>query len=144
MFAEAFLARSFETVWFAAADLERLPGLIPALREFRVLEAEKEPMEALAVGRLGRRTRVDVVLRPGWCLMQSRFAVRGMAAVAERGGTRFAVLGGVRLPFSRLTRPFLGPLGRSQGRRMVRRLEERLDTSRGPFTNQGDRTLNEE
>lgn len=128
MFAEAFLSRPFDTVWAAAADLERLPGLIPALREFRVLETGKEPTEALAVGRLGKHTRVEVVLRPGWCLMQSRFAVRGMAAVPEHGGTHFAVLGGVRLPFARLVRPLLGPLGKSQGRRIVRRLEDRLDS----------------
>lgn len=129
MVAEAFLARSFETVWPAAADLERLPGLIPAMREFRVLGTEKELVKALAVGRLGGHTHFDVVLRPGWCLMQSRFVVRGMAAVSEKGGTRFAVLGGVRVPFARLIRPLLGPLGRSRGRRMLRRLEKRLNAT---------------
>lgn len=127
MFAEAFLARSVETVWQAAADLERLPGLIPAIREFRVLDSEKEPMKALAVSRLGRHVHFDVVLRSGWCVMQSRFAVRGMAAVAEKGGTRFAVLGGVRMPFARPIRPLLAPLGRWNGGRTVRRLEKRLN-----------------
>ena len=58
-------------------------------------------MTARARGRLGQHARFDVVLRPGWCVMQSRFLIGGMAAVPEAGGTRFAFLS----PASRL-----GPL----------------------------------
>jgi hypothetical protein len=37
--------------------------------------------------------RLDGVLRPGWCWLQSRFLVIGMAAAAEPGGTRVALTG---------------------------------------------------
>jgi hypothetical protein len=37
----------------------------------------------------------DVVLRPGWCVMQSPFLVGGMAAVREAGGNRFVFFGGL-------------------------------------------------
>lgn len=46
-----------------------------------------------------------MVLRPGWCLMQSRFLIFGMAAVPEGGGTRFAGLGALRVPGARLLAP---------------------------------------
>lgn len=46
--------------------------------------------------------------RPGWCLMQSRFLIFGMAAVPEDGGTQFAGLGALRVPGARL----LAPAGR--------------------------------
>lgn len=60
------------------------------------------------MGTLGQRARFDVVLRPGWCLMRSRFVLGAMAAVPDpAGGTRFAALGGFRLPGMRPARPLL-------------------------------------
>ena len=39
--------------------------------------------------------------------MRSRFGLGAMAAVPEAGGTRFASLGGFRLPGARLAAPLL-------------------------------------
>ena len=40
-----------------------------------------------------------VTLRPGWCWLQSRFLIIGMAVAAEPGGgTRVALTGGIRVP----------------------------------------------
>jgi hypothetical protein len=66
------------------------------------------------------------VLRPGWCVMQSRFLIGGMAAVPDGEGTRFAFLGGIRLPGIRLLDPVLRLAAQSLALRPIRRLEERL------------------
>ena len=58
--------------------------------------------------------------------MQSRFLIGGMAAVPEAGGTRFAFLGGLRLPGMRLLDPVLRPAGQPLALRPIRRLEHRL------------------
>ena len=67
-----------------------------------------------------------MVLRPGWCMMQSRFLIGGMAAVPEAGGTRFALLGGLRLPGMRLLDPVLRPAVRPLALRPIGRLEDLL------------------
>jgi hypothetical protein len=52
--------------------------------------------------------------RAGWCVMQSRFLICGMAAVPVPGGTRLAFLAGLRFPGLRLPgRCFARPPGRS-------------------------------
>lgn len=97
-------------VWAVAADLEHeLPRSLPTVRSARITREDGENLELLAVGTLGQRARFDVVLRPGWCLMRSRFVLGAMAAVPDPGGdgTRFASLGGFRLPGMRLARPLL-------------------------------------
>jgi hypothetical protein len=58
--------------------------------------------------------------------MQSRFLIGGMAAVPEAGGTRFAFLGGLRLPGMRLLAPVLHPAVQPLALRPIRRLEHRL------------------
>jgi hypothetical protein len=70
------------------------------------------------------RARFDGVLRPGWCWLQSRFLLIGMAAVAEPGGgTRVALTGGVRFP----SRAALVPIGvRREAERALDRLQRRL------------------
>ena len=83
-------------------------------------------MTARARGRLGQHARFDVVLRPGWCLMQSRFLTGGMAAVPDAGGTRFAFPGGLRLPGIRLLDPVLRPAAQPLALRPIRRLEHQL------------------
>ena len=110
--AEVVLPAPPERVWAVAADLEReLPRCLPTVRSARITRADGDQLELLAVGTLGQRARFDVVLRPGWCLMRSRFVVGAMAAVAEAGGTRFAVLGGFRIPGAGLGRPLLTVAG---------------------------------
>ena len=49
-----------------------------------------------------------------------------MAAVPEAGGTRFAFLGGLRLPGMRLLGPVLRPAVRNLALRPITRLEHRL------------------
>ena len=126
-YAEKLIPVPFSAVWEAASDLEHeLPRMITDLRSFEITSARGERLTARARGRLGQRARFDVVLRPGWCVMQSRFLIGGMAATAESEGTRFAFLGGLRLPGLRLIDPLLRPPSRALALRPIRRLEDRL------------------
>jgi hypothetical protein len=112
-----YAERRFEVepgrLWAVVADLENeLPLLIPGMRAFTALDrgtdrgtdhegaatAAEECFHAVAVGALGYRERFRVLLRPGWCLMQSRILIGAMAAEPEDGGTRFAFLGALRVP----------------------------------------------
>jgi len=109
---EVVLPAPFEEVWAEVSDLEHeLPRHLGTVRSARITRAEGDRLELLATGTLGQRARFDVVLRSGWCLMRSRFVLGAMAAVPEDGGTRFAALGGFRLPGARLARPLLNVLG---------------------------------
>ncbi|MGW3495985.1 hypothetical protein [Streptomyces sp. NPDC001020] len=97
LYAEERLELPYDKVWAVASDLTgELPHLVPLLREFRVPPGDADRKRALAVGPLGCRSAFDVRLAPGWCLMQSRLVVGGMAAVPEGDGTRFAMLGAAR------------------------------------------------
>jgi hypothetical protein len=119
--AETVLPVPVERVWAVASDLEReLPRCISTVRSARVTQAEGDRLVLLATGTFGQRARFDVVLRPGWCLMRSRFVLGAMAAVPEAGGTRFASLGGFRLPGARLTAPLLTVLGDRAMRKFAR------------------------
>ena len=83
-YAEKVIPAPFSAVWEAASDLEHeLPRMVTDLRPFEITSARGERMTASARGRLGQRARFDVVLRPGWCVMQSRFLIGGMAAAPE-------------------------------------------------------------
>lgn len=90
-YAEKLIPAPFSAVWEAASDLEQeLPRMVTDLRTFEVTSARGERLTASARGRLGQRARFDVVLRPGWCVMQSRFLIGGMAAAPDGENTRFA------------------------------------------------------
>lgn len=97
---ERVLDRPFGQVWPLLADLEGTFGLIePDMRQVRVTRTDGERVEARARSRFGMRARFDGVLRPGWCWLQSRFLLIGVAAAPEPGGgTRVALTGGVRVP----------------------------------------------
>ena len=126
-YAEKLIPAPFDAVWETASDLEHeLPRLITDLRSFEITSARGERMTAHARGRLGQRARFDVVLRPGWCVMQSRLLIGGMAAAPEGDGTRFAFLGGLRLPGMRLFGPLLRPAAQPLALRPIKRLEHRL------------------
>jgi len=126
-YAEKLIPAPFEAVWEAASDLEHeLPRMITDLRSFEITSARGERLTARARGRLGQHARFDVVLRPGWCVMQSRFIIGGMAAVPEGQATRFALLGGLRLPGIRLLDPLLRPATQPLALRPISRLEHRL------------------
>jgi hypothetical protein len=140
--AQTMFDADFDRVWSVASDLEHeLPRYLPDVRSFRVLSRaeDRSPAEdrsrdqdrliADARGYLGLRARFDVVLRPGWCLMSSRFLLGGMAAVAVGHRTRFAFLGGTQVRAARLAAPALLPLGRWAGDGILARLAERIEVS---------------
>jgi hypothetical protein len=127
LYAEGVIAAPFERVWAVAADLEgELPHYLPDVRSLRVTATTGDRLEAYARGRLGLRARFDGVLRPGWCVLQSRFLIGGIAAVPDGQGSRVAFLGSFRVPGLRLLRPLLAPLERRVGTMILRRLEVRV------------------
>ncbi|CAM5536517.1 hypothetical protein SAVIM338S_04217 [Streptomyces avidinii] len=89
-----------EAVWAVMSDLEGEFGRFqPDMRGVRVLRVRGDRVEALARSKYGLRAHFRGVLRPGWCWLQSRFLIIGMAAAPEPGGgTRVALTGGVRIP----------------------------------------------
>jgi hypothetical protein len=130
LYAEAHLAASPADVWAVAGDLPgALPRWIRTIRSFDYLDAApaSTTRQAVAVSRIGHRAVFDVALEPGWCLMQSRFVVGGMAAVPDGDGTRFAVLGGVRGTLPRVRRLLFVPLAGMSGRRMLGNLARLVD-----------------
>lgn len=134
VYGEVHLAMPLEQVWAVAADLEHeLPHLVREVRSFEYLPgvpAKDGVRRAVVRGSWGKRADFSVVLRPGWCLMQSRFLVGGMAAVAEDGGTRLAFYGAFRGRGLRWLRPVLrvahAPLARDFTRRLRQRLAIRI------------------
>lgn len=127
-FAERLVDAPFDRVWGLVCDLEhQMPLMIGDIRSFTVTSAVGERLEARARSPLGLRARFDIVLRPGWCLMRSRFVVGGMAAVAEPDGTRLAFFGGLRLPGIRPAEPVLRPLMAPLGPRALGRLTDQLE-----------------
>lgn len=103
----------FAQVWAVAADLENeLPTYLRDVRSLHITRADGERLEADARGYAGLRARFDIVLRPGWCVMRSRFLIGAMAAVPDGDRTRFAFLGGVHIPAQRIAGPALRTIGR--------------------------------
>jgi len=101
-----------EAVWQVASNLQvEMPRLIRDFRSVTVTPGTGERLVMDARGYLGQRARFDVVMRPGWCWMQSRFLLCGMAAVSEGTRTRFGFLGGIRVPGARLLHPALHLIG---------------------------------
>ncbi|WP_405493303.1 hypothetical protein [Streptomyces sp. NBC_00096] len=130
-FAEHLLDAPFEQVWSLASDLEnQMPRLITDISAFTVTSAAGDRLEARARSPLGMRARFDIVLRPGWCLMQSRFVLGGMAAVPEGDGTRFAFFGALRIPGLRLIDRALHPLMDPLGAKALKRLTDQLTPDR--------------
>jgi hypothetical protein len=128
MLAETVLPATFEHVWSVISDVEHeFPGLVPDVRSIRIFSRDGERMRAMVHGRSGLRAPFDMVLRPGWCLMQSRLLVFGMAAVPDGDATRFAYLAGLRLPGKRLLGPLLAPIQGRLARSVLRRFESRFN-----------------
>lgn len=126
---ETVVTAPLESVWAVAADLEgELPRwLFPDIRSVTVTTTtDPDRLLARALGHSGLRAHFEVVLRPGWCLMQSRFLLGGMAATDEGGSTRFALLGGFRGPLRLLT-PATRPASARIGDRALARFTERVD-----------------
>ncbi|MFI6600725.1 SRPBCC family protein [Nonomuraea sp. NPDC050536] len=133
LFVEEVVDAPFDAVWAVAADLEReLPELLPDVRSLQITAEHGERLEARARGYVGLRARFDIVLSPGWCVMQSRFLLGGMAAVADGDRTRFAFLGAFRFPGMGILGPVVEPLIGGFGPKVVARLRARV--SGGPPT----------
>ena len=108
--AESVIEAPIERLWRLTGDLvDGAPQFERGVHSARIVEQQGEHLELEVRSVFGTRTRFDVELRFGWCLMQSRSAVIGMAAVEEEIGhtTRFAhfegskLLGRLGLPFFR-------------------------------------------
>ncbi|MEV4166243.1 hypothetical protein [Nonomuraea dietziae] len=120
---ERVIAAPFEEVWAVAADLEgELPRYQPSVKTLRVTPGEGDRLEAVALGRAGLCASFAAVLRPGWCWMQSRTSVFGLAAVPVEGGTLLGRAGATRrrglrmLAAPLLRRAFAAELDRFESR----------------------------
>lgn len=122
--AEGVIPAPFEAVWEIASDLEcEVPRSEWHVRSLRITHQEGDRLEALVYSLAGVRDRFDIVLRPGWCWMQGRLLLAGMAATPVEGGTLFAFAAGLRVPGSGVLQPVL----RRGAARSLRRLTRRLD-----------------
>ncbi|MFC6162327.1 hypothetical protein [Kribbella jiaozuonensis] len=106
------------------ADLDVFAELQADFVSATVLERSGDRVVVLAKGRRGQRARLVGQFRPGWCWLQSRFVIIGMAVAAEPGGgTRVALTGGIRVP----GRAALVPIRvRHESARTLERLERLL------------------
>ncbi len=127
VYAERHIPAPYQQVWAVVSDLEgQLPRLITGLSSFQIVGTAGNRLKARGVGVAATRAFFDVVLDDGWCLMQSRLIVGGMAALPEGDGTRLAVFGGLRNRYARsLLRP-LRPVGGMRGRAMIDKVERQL------------------
>ena len=109
-----------EAVWQVVSNLPvEMPRLVRDFRSVTITPGSGERLVMHARGYLGQRARFDVVIRPGWCWMQSRFLLCGMAAAPDPSGTRFGFLGGIRAPGVTLLHPLhhlVGPAAVRLGR----------------------------
>lgn len=125
---ERVVAAPLEAVWPLVADLEGSFGeIVTDMAGLRVTARDGDRVEALARSRYGMRAQLSGVLRPGWCWLQSRFLLIGLAAAPgdAPGTTAVAFTGGVRVP----GRAALVPVGvRAEGRRSLARLAEAVRT----------------
>lgn len=81
------------------ADLDVFAAIQADLVEATLEERDGGHVVIRAKGKRGQRARLTGQLRPGWCWLQSRFLIIGMAIAAEPGGgTRVALTGGIRVP----------------------------------------------
>jgi hypothetical protein len=116
---ETVIEAPFARVWSYIEDMERgVPQFERNVRRIEILAREGERLTVRSFGPAGLPLRLDVVLRPGWCVMRGALGEIGMAA-APRGPatTRFAHFEGSRR---------LGRLARPLFRRWVRRDLARL------------------
>ncbi|GGP79225.1 hypothetical protein [Streptosporangium pseudovulgare] len=122
---ERVIPAPFEDIWSVVSALEEEFGTFePDMRHLTVVSGHgSERLVVKARSRYGMRARFDVELCPGWCWMQSRFLIVGVAAVPVPGGTLVAQTGGVRVP----GRAALVPVGvRTAGEKALARLEAKV------------------
>jgi hypothetical protein len=115
------LAEVWELMW---DDGRNFAEIQPDMRSITGLTVEGDRVSLHARSRYGFRAHLQGTARPGWCWLQSRFLLIGMAATEEPGGgTRVALTGGVRIP----GRAALIPIGvRRESTKSLDRLETML------------------
>ncbi|MQY34348.1 hypothetical protein SRB17_23140 [Streptomyces sp. RB17] len=132
-FAERRFDASLDELWSVASDLENeLPVIVGGVRSFTITRSAGERLSGEAVGRGGFREQFDVVLRPGWCLMQGRVLTSGMAATADGDGCRFAFFTSLRLPGGGLLDRLRGPWSARRAEAILDRLGERVAVRSAP------------
>jgi hypothetical protein len=118
----------YDHVWGFMADLERsVPAFDPLVSRLRIRSADGDHLEIATRGPFGvPGPRFDVELRDGWCWMQSRLYLVGMAAVADGDRTRVAQVEGmpVRLRAGRVLGPVFRGVVATDVRNLVRILHE--------------------
>jgi hypothetical protein len=88
---EAVLDAPYAAVWKLASDLEKgVPQFEPSVAAVQIIERDGERLRIVVKTPRGLDIPMTVVLRDGYCLMQSQDASIGMAARAEGDKTRFA------------------------------------------------------
>jgi hypothetical protein len=122
---ERVFDRPLQTVWDLMWDGGRgFADLQPDMRSITDLTVDGDRVSLRAHSHYGLRARLHGTVRPGWCWLQSRFLLIGMAAAEEPGGgTRVAFTGGVRIP----RRAAIVPIGvRQESTKSLDRLAARL------------------
>ena len=126
---EALFDVPFERFWGFVGDLEKsTPRIEGSVHGVRILERRGDDRLRLEIRTLiGTRDEFEVVLRPGYCIMQSGRAVVGMAARPEGPHrTRYFHFEGARR-FRWFLRPILAWNIRQDFRRLRRLLERESD-----------------
>jgi hypothetical protein len=119
---ERVFDRPLATVWdHLWGDGQNFAEIQPDMRAITRLTIDGDHVSLHARSNYGFRAHLQGTVRPGWCWLQSRFLLIGMAAAEEPDGrTRVALTGGVRIP----TRAALIPLGvRRESTKSLNRLE---------------------
>lgn len=121
---ERVLPYETDEVKAALADLDTFARVQADLVSATLVAQEGDHVVVLAKGAKGQRARLEGQFRPGWCWLQSRFLILGMAVAAEPGGgTRVALTGGIRVP----GRAAIVPIRvRQESSKTLNRLEELL------------------
>ncbi|WP_205856672.1 hypothetical protein [Phytoactinopolyspora endophytica] len=122
---EQVIDAPFDDVWAMLADLEGDFGeIVTDMQGVTVLGRDGDRVTLRARSRFGMRARIEGTQRPGWCWLQSRFLLIGIAAAPLGAQTLVAFTGGVRIP----GRAALVPVGvRREGRHSLARLAQRVD-----------------
>jgi hypothetical protein len=90
-FVESLLDAPYASVWSIASDLEHgVPQFEPDVAAVEILERRGERLHVTVQVPDGTPLRMEVILRDGYCLMQSDTVAIGMAARTEGHRTRFA------------------------------------------------------
>jgi hypothetical protein len=118
---EQLIPAPLPVVWAALTDFEGdFTRVVTDMHRVTIENRDLRSVTLLAQSRFGFRARLSGPVHDGWCLLQSRFLLVAIAAVAEDpANTRVAFTGGVRVP----RQPAIIPIRvKAEGRRSLNRL----------------------